>query len=114
MTLFCSEPRMTNPTNLDIDPLGRVWVCDVQNYRGHNGLRPAGDRILVMQDTTGSGHADRVTTFYQGRDIDSAMGVCVLGDRVIVCCSPNIWQFTIGSDGREAKKEALFTKTGIA
>lgn len=114
VTLFCSEPRMTNPTNIDIDPLGRVWVCDVQNYRGHNGLRPAGDRILVMQDTTGSGRADRVTTFYQGRDVDSAMGVCVLGDKVIVSCSPTIWQFTIGSDGRMAEKKPLFTNTGIA
>ena len=63
VTLFCSEPQMTNPTNIDIDPLGRVWVCDVQNYRGHNGLRPAGDRILVMQDTNGEGKADKVTTF---------------------------------------------------
>ena len=57
VTLFCSEPQMTNPTNIDIDPLGRVWVCDVQNYRGHNGLRKAGDRILVMQDTTRRGQS---------------------------------------------------------
>src|SRR4051812_30970296 len=25
---------LTNPTNLDIDHRGRVWVCDVMNYRG--------------------------------------------------------------------------------
>jgi putative membrane-bound dehydrogenase-like protein len=112
MTLFCSEPRMTNPTNIDIDPQGRVWVCDVQNYRGHNGLRPAGDRILVMQDTTGSGTADKVTTFYQGRDIDSALGICVLGDRVVVACSPNVWVFTDDGNLKPANKEALFTKTG--
>ena len=112
VTLFCSEPQMTNPTNIDIDPLGRVWVCDVQNYRGHNGLRPAGDRILVMQDTTGEGTADKVSTFYQGRDVDAAMGVCVLGDKVIVSCSPNVWEFTVGSDGKASKKEAIFTGTG--
>ena len=112
VTLFCSEPQMTNPTNIDIDPLGRVWVCDVQNYRGHNGLRKAGDRILVMQDTTGEGKADKVTTFYQGRDIDAAMGVCVLGDKVIVSCSPNIWEFTADSAGKMVKQETLFTKTG--
>jgi putative membrane-bound dehydrogenase-like protein len=112
VTLFCSEPRMTNPTNIDIDPLGRVWVCDVQNYRGHEGLRPAGDRILVMQDTTGRGNADKVTTFYQGRDIDAAMGICVLGNKVIVSCSPNVWEFTDDGAGRAVKKEALFTNTG--
>lgn len=114
VTLFCSEPKMTNPTNIDVDALGRVWVCDVQNYRGHNGLRPAGDRILVMQDTTGAGKADKVTTFYQGRDIDSALGVCVLGNKVLVSCSPNVWEFTDDGTGKVAKKEALFTKTGNA
>ena len=36
---------ITNPTNIDIDHRGRVWVCDVVNYRGHNGERPEGDRI---------------------------------------------------------------------
>ena len=38
---------LTNPTNLDIDHRGRVWVCDVMNYRGNNGKRPKGDRILI-------------------------------------------------------------------
>ncbi len=114
VTLFCSEPMMTNPTNIDIDPLGRVWVCDVQNYRGHNGLRPAGDRILILEDSQGTGKADKVTTFYQGRDVDSAMGVCVLGSRVIVSCSPNVWSFTDDGTGHVAKKEALFTKTGVS
>ncbi len=114
VTLFCSEPLMTNPTNIDIDPQGRVWVCDVQNYRGHNGLRPAGDRILILEDTSGGGKADKVTTFYQGRDIDSAMGVCVLGARVIVSCSPNIWSFTDDGTGKAVKKEAIFIKTGAS
>jgi hypothetical protein len=31
--LFASEPMMANPTNIDIDHLGRVWVCEVINYR---------------------------------------------------------------------------------
>src|SRR4051794_5918298 len=54
-TLFASEPTLTNPTNIDIDHRGRVWVCDVMNYRGHNGSRPAGDRILILEDTDGDG-----------------------------------------------------------
>ena len=29
-TLFASEPMITNPTNIDIDARGRVWVCDVR------------------------------------------------------------------------------------
>src|SRR5579859_2051155 len=50
-TLFASEPMITNPTNLDIDVRGRVWVCDVMSYRGNSGKRAAGDRILILEDT---------------------------------------------------------------
>ena len=32
-TLFASEPTLTNPTNIDVDHLGRVWVCEAYNYR---------------------------------------------------------------------------------
>jgi putative membrane-bound dehydrogenase-like protein len=113
-TLFASEPKITNPTNLDIDHRGRVWICDVKNYRGNNGKRPEGDRILILEDTDGDGVADTVKTFYQGRDVDSAMGICVLGDRVIVSCSPNVLVFTFDENDRILKKEVLFTKTGIA
>ena len=28
-TLFASEPMLSNPTNLDIDLTGRIWLCDV-------------------------------------------------------------------------------------
>src|SRR5262249_37436757 len=70
-TLFASEPAITNPTNLDIDHRGRVWLCDVVNYRGNNGKRPAGDRILILEDTDGDGKHDKVKVFYQGRDVDS-------------------------------------------
>ncbi len=112
-TLFASEPMLTNPTNLDIDQRGRVWLCDVMNYRGNNGKRPQGDRILILEDTDGDGKADKVKVFYQGRDIDTAMGICVLGNKVIVSCSPNVFVFTFDENDKVIKKEVLFTKTGM-
>jgi hypothetical protein len=48
---------------------------------------------MILEDTDGDGKADKVKTFYQGRDVDSAMGICVLGNRVIVR-RPNIFIFT--------------------
>ncbi|MEL7267004.1 MAG: PVC-type heme-binding CxxCH protein, partial [Planctomycetota bacterium] len=112
-TLVASEPELRSLTNLDIDDRGRIWVCDVMNYRRNNGARPEGDRILILEDTTGDGVANSVKTFYQGRDIDSAMGICVLGDTVIVSASPHIWKFT-DTDGDDVpdSKEAIFTETG--
>ena len=59
VTLFISEPEVNNPTSMDIGDRGRLWVCDVLNYRAHQGRRPAGDRILILEDTTGDGNLFR-------------------------------------------------------
>jgi len=114
-TLAASEPTLKSLTNLDIDHRGRVWVCEVMNYRGHQGRRPAGDRILILEDENGDGVMDTAKVFYQGTEIDSAMGICVLGNRVIVSASPNVWVFT-DEDGDDIpdRKDLLFTKTGVA
>ncbi|MFK8112015.1 MAG: PVC-type heme-binding CxxCH protein [Rubripirellula sp.] len=113
VTLSASEPELRSLTNLDIDDRGRVWVCDVMNYRHNAGSRPEGDRILILEDTTGDGVMDSVKTFYQGTDIDSAMGICVLGNQVIVTATPTVWKFTDeDGDDKPDRKEALFTETG--
>ena len=114
-TLFASEPMMLSPSSIDIDHLGRVWVCEVVNYRGHRNKRPEGDRILVLEDTSGDGKADKSTVFYQGREIDSVHGVCVLGNKVIISAGDNVWIMT-DEDGdlKADKKAALFTKIGGA
>ncbi|GIW96344.1 MAG: hypothetical protein KatS3mg110_4385 [Pirellulaceae bacterium] len=112
-TLFASEPQLLSVTNLDIDARGRVWVCEVVNYRRHNGERPEGDRILILEDHDHDGRADQVKVYYQGRDVDSAMGICVLGNRVIVSASPKILIFTDeDGDDRPDKKEVFFDYTG--
>jgi putative membrane-bound dehydrogenase-like protein len=112
-TLFASEPAITSLTNLDVDSRGRVWVCEVVNYRKNRGRRKAGDRILILEDTNGDGRSDKQTVYYQGQDIDSAMGICVLGNRVIVSCSPNVLVFTdIDGDDKPDRKQPLFTRTG--
>ena len=113
LTLAASEPNVRNLTNLDIDDRGRVWVCDVMNYRQNNGSRPEGDRILVMEDTTGDGVMDDVKTFYQGNDINSAMGICVLDNEVIVSAAPYVLRL-IDDNGDDVadRKVAMFTQTG--
>ncbi|MDB4372661.1 c-type cytochrome [Mariniblastus sp.] len=115
--LFASEPMMANPTNIDIDHLGRVWVCEVINYRqfrnGDSKPREEGDRILILEDTDGDAKADTQKVFYQGRDIDSVHGICVLGDRVLVSANDAVF-YLIDSDGdsKADRKEILFTGIG--
>lgn len=116
-TLFASEPMLKNPTAIDIDAYGRVWVCEVVNYRrfanGDQPERTEGDRILVLEDTDQDGRADRTTTFYQGRDIDSAHGICILGARVLVSARDKILAFhDEDGDLRSDRKTTLFSGIG--
>jgi putative membrane-bound dehydrogenase-like protein len=113
VTLFASEPMLTNPTNIDVDSRGRVWVCEAYNYRNQynskNPYKKEGDRILILEDTDGDGKADNSKVFYQGTDVNAALGISVLGNKVIVSCSPNVLVFTdANNDDVPDKKEILF------
>jgi putative membrane-bound dehydrogenase-like protein len=117
VSLFACEPMVRNPTDMDIDARGRVWVCEGVNYRSTfqpwGVLQKAGDRIVVLEDTDGNGLADKETTFYQGTEINAALGICVLGNKAIVACSPNVFVFTdTDGDGKADKKEVLFSGIG--
>ena len=104
---------ISSPTNIDVDARAASGFATWSIIRHETAAGPTGDRILILEDTDGDGKADKSTVFYQGRDIDSAMGICVLGNQVIVSVSPNIFVFTdTDGDGKADKKELLFTKTG--
>src|SRR5882724_10942814 len=68
--LFAAEPDLINPTSIDVDHKGRVWVAEAVNYRRKNFGRPIirkeGDRIQVLVDEKGEGKASKAITFYQG------------------------------------------------
>ncbi len=113
LQLFASEPMLINPTNLDIDERGRVWILESQNYRNFNNdfpVRERGDRILILEDLDHDGYADTSKVFYQGPDVNAALGIAKLGDKVYVASSPNLLVFT-DADGDDVpeKKDTLFT-----
>ncbi|MBX9622488.1 MAG: c-type cytochrome, partial [Gemmataceae bacterium] len=94
---------LVNPTSMDVDHKGRVWVAEAVNYRRTNFKRPIlreeGDRIVVLIDTDGDGKADESKVFYQGKDLYGPLGVCVSPHAdgqaltVYVCQSPDILVF---------------------
>lgn len=113
--LFASEPMMLSPASIDIDARGRVWVCEVVNYRKHNGDRAEGDRILILEDTDGDAKADKSTVFHQGADVNSAHGICVLGNKALISCGDDVfWLIDDNGDDKADRKELMFTKIGGA
>ena len=48
-TLWAESPKFFNPTNMDVDAKGRIWVTEAVNYRLYNNkpqrpLNPPGRR----------------------------------------------------------------------
>ena len=112
--LFAAEPMLTNPTNIDVDAKGRVWVCEAYNYGlTEKQQTESGGKITILEDTNGDGKADKSTLFYQGEDVSLALGIAVLGNKVFVTQSPNLLVFTDeDGDDQPDKKEVLFTGMG--
>jgi len=114
VTVWASTPDLFNPTNLDIDAHGRIWVAEGVNYRRHNGRRPGGDRIAVLEDTNGDGKADSSHTFVQEKGLIAPLGVAVFDNVVVVSQPPDLIVYTdvdrdLKFDPAVDKREVLLT-----
>ena len=112
ISLFAAEPDLRNPTSMDIDAQGRVWVLEAANYRLFNQeiVDEKGDRIRILEDTDGDGNADKATTFYQDPSLQAPMSIAVLGERVYVTQSPDIFYLEdTDNDGKADKKTVVLT-----
>jgi putative membrane-bound dehydrogenase-like protein len=118
-TLWAESPMLYNPTNMDVDYKGRVWVTEAVNYRNFNNdsahflHHPKGDRVLILEDTDHDGKADKSTVFVEDKDLISPVGIAVIGNKVIVSCSPNLIIYTDeNGDDKADKKEIILTGFG--
>jgi putative membrane-bound dehydrogenase-like protein len=114
ITVWATSPHLYNPTNIDIDHAGRIWVAEGVNYRGHNGRRPGGDRIAVLQDTDGDGKADTSHTFVQEKNLVAPLGVAVFDNVIYVSQPPELLVYTdvdrnLKFDPAIDKREVLLT-----
>lgn len=106
-TVWAKAPLLFNPTNMDTDTQGRMWVTEAVNYRSFrnrgevNLWHEEGDRVMVLQDTDADGRADASHVFVQDKDLVAPMGISVIDNRVIVTCSPNVIVYTdVNRDAR--------------
>lgn len=122
-TVWAEAPMFFNPSNMDADLEGRIWVAEALNYRSFRNMEnmdrwhEKGDRIMVLEDTDGDGRADSSHMFVQDKSLVAPMGVSVLDNKVVVTCSPHIIVFTdVDRDTRfdpaVDKKEILLTGFG--
>lgn len=113
VTLWAESPQLYNPTAIDVDAKGRLWVAEAVNYRKWNGRNPGldhpdGDRIVVLEDKDGDGRAETSTVFAQDKDLVAPLGIAVIGDSVFVSCSPTIWRYRDRDGDLRADEKTVF------
>ena len=118
MTLWAAEPLLVNPTNFDIDERGRIWLIESVNYRSDLKRKPkndpAGDRIVILEDTDGDGRADTRKIFDQRPDMLAPLGISVFGNKVLVAQSPDLIVYVKDENDNIVGKETLLTGWGGA
>src|SRR5260370_5200505 len=83
-----SEPNIVHPIGVAFDKKGRLFVIEShthfppENYEGQKG-----DRIRVLEDTKGTGKADRFTKFFEGTK--KSMGIAVHPDGSVSLATRN-------------------------
>ena len=123
VTLWASSPLFYNPTNMDVDAEGRIWVAEGRNYRMYRNeskgfsAETKGDRIMVLTDSNGDGKADKSHVFVQDPELIAPLGVAVIDNQVVVSQPPNLLVYTDVNrdavfDPKVDKKEALLTGFG--
>jgi putative membrane-bound dehydrogenase-like protein len=101
VTVWATTPMLFNPTNIDFDKDGRLWVAEGVNYRSHATRRPEGDRIVVLEDTDHDGKADASEVFVQEKELAAPLGVAVLDNKIVVSQPPDLLVYTdVDRDGK--------------
>ena len=90
INLFASEedfPELINPVQMQVDSKGRIWVAAWSTYPKWEPLKEMTDRLLILEDTTGDGVADKSTTF---ATVHNPTGFEFWNGGVIVVSAPDI------------------------
>ncbi len=114
VTVWATTPMLKNPTNIDFDAEGRLYVAEGVNYRHAGGTRPEGDRVVILSDTNADGMADTSEVFVQDKNLASPLGVAVIGNKIIVSQPPDLLVYTDVDGDRKYdaavdKREVLLT-----
>jgi putative membrane-bound dehydrogenase-like protein len=89
-TLFAAEPDVQQPIGMTTDERGRLWVVENYTYSESkiNFDKNLRDRIIILEDTKGTGTADKRTVFWDQGTRTTSVAVGFGG--VFVLNAPNL------------------------
>ena len=119
-TLWAEAPMFYNPTNMDIDARGRVWITEAVNYRSFKtepdkrlSHEQKGDRVMILEDRDGDGKAESSKVYVEDTLLTAPLGIAVIDNKVIVSCAPNLIIYTdTNGDDKPDEREVFLTGFG--
>lgn len=91
VTLFASEkefPELAKPVQMQFDAQGRLWVAVWPSYPRWKPTEKRDDKILIFEDTKGTGKADKMTVFADG--LNCPTGFEFYNGGVLVAQAPDL------------------------
>ena len=73
VSLWAENPLLHKPTQINFDPKGRLWVTSSESYPQVEVGQTPDDKVIILEDTTGDGKADKSTVFARGMMMPTAV-----------------------------------------
>ena len=73
VSLWAENPLLHKPTQMNFDPKGRLWVTSSESYPQVEVGQTPNDKIIILEDTTSDGKADKATVFASGMMMPTAV-----------------------------------------
>ncbi|CAN5398018.1 L-sorbosone dehydrogenase [soil metagenome] len=105
VNLFASDPMFAKPIQMNWDAQGRLWVASSETYPQIKPGAVANDKIVILEDTKGTGTADKVTVFADGLLIPT--GILPGDGGVYVANSTEILHLSASKPGGKADKRRV-------
>jgi putative heme-binding domain-containing protein len=111
VNLWAADPMLAKPLQINFDAAGRLWVSCSPLYPQIRPGEKADDKIIVLEDTTGAGKADKSTVFAEGLLIPTGLEP---GDGgVYVANSTELLHLTdTDGDGRADRRRVVLSGFG--
>jgi putative heme-binding domain-containing protein len=75
VTLFAADPLIAKPIQMNFDAKGRLWIATSQVYPQVLPGEVPNDKIVILEDTQGTGRADKSTVWAEGLFIPTGVEV---------------------------------------
>lgn len=112
VNLYAADPDIRKPIQVNFDSRGRLWVASSEVYPQIEPGQVANDKIIILEDTTGDGVADKSTVFADGLLIPTGVVPDEKGGAYIAASTELLHYSDTNGDGVADVKKVVFSGFG--